>query len=425
MKKTIVVILTALLVIGSLSIGAFAASSYFGYGAEVVASDVKMVKTGILGKKLCFSDADFKSALCIADFESITVTEIPSSTEGTLLIGGRRVGEGRVIKQKNLGALVFVPASDTVSEARFSFCAEGYMGGAEIECIMKFIGKVNYAPEIDSTAALTAVMTQENISVFGNLSATDPEGDEIEYIIVSYPKKGMTELVDTATGRFSYTPSEGYTGKDSFVYVARDEYGNYSEPIKVNIKVNERMCDTVYTDMEGREEYNGAVAMTAMGVMGGKLLGDDLYFLPDEAVSRAEFVALALKSAGIRADSTVSSTYFDDNDDIPVSLRGYVATAQRLGYVGGDFVDGRLLFSPNEAITKYEAARIMAAMLGADGETEESVFADDDDTPVWARAGVSAMKTLGIFDDCDSAESASAVTRADAADYLYRVSMIK
>lgn len=422
MKKVIATILLSLLILSAFGSSVFAGGSYFGYGASVVASRVTLVKTGLLGKKLCFTDADFKSALCIGDFDSITVTSIPKSTEGTLLLGGRRVGVGRVIKQKNLGALVFVPASDKVEESGFRFAVKDYAGGAEIECVLKFIGKVNYAPEISEKSSVGAVTTQQSIPVFGRLSATDPEGDGIEYIIVSYPKYGRIDLQEE-TGRFSYTPNGGYLGKDSFSYVARDEYGNYSEPKRAEVRINERMCSAVYTDMLSREEYNGAVAMTAMGVMDGRLIGDDTYFLPDEELSRAEFVAMALKSRGIKADSTVSKTYYDDDGDIPTSLKGYVATAERLGITLGDFVDSKLVFKPNEPITRYEAAKIMAALLGTEGGEEDEVFSESESIPVWARGGVSLMLTVGIFDECDAIESEKKVTRADAADYLYRLSM--
>ena len=393
--------------------------AYFGFGAAVVASDVKMIKTGLLGQKLSFSDGDFKSALCITDFDTVTITDIPSSTEGTLLLGGRRVGKGRVIKRKNLGTLVFVPASNTVNESKFKFTVDGYGGGAEIECIMKFIDKVNYAPKIEEQSTAT-IKTQESITVYGELCASDPEGDILEFIIVSYPKRGTLTLIDSETGRYSYTPTNNFVGEDKFTYVVRDEYGNYSKPSAEKLKVIERMCDTVYKDMEEREEYNAAVAMSAMGVMGGELIGDDLYFHPDEAVSRAQFVSMSMKCAGIRADTTLGSTYFDDDADIPTSLRGYVATAQRLGLVDGDFTDGKLLFSPNEEITKYEAAKILATLLGADGGDEERVFAGEENIPVWARAAVSAMYTFGIFSN-DEATLSEPVTRADIASYLYKL----
>ena len=400
-------------------------SAFFGLGAQVVASDVNMIKTGLIGQKICFTDGDFKSALALSDFDTITITEIPSSTEGTLLISGRRVGKGRVIKRKNLGSLVFIPASDSVSECKFKFTVDGYAGGAEIECILKFIDKVNYAPEaIGDSVGASNISTQESISVYGNLEATDPEGDALDFIIVTYPKRGVLTLTESDSGRYCYTPNDGYTGKDKFTFVARDEYGNYSEPVTVTVKVTDRMCDTVYRDMEEREEYNAAVAVTAMGIMNGRQVGDDLYFEPDITVTRAEFVAMAMKCAGIRADSSLTSTYFDDDADISPSLKGYIATAQRIGLVNGDFKNGNLVFSPNEEITRYEAAKILATLIGSDAEGEESVFATDNDIPVWARAGVYAMCSLGIFDGEDSASLSDKITKADVAEYLYKMSRI-
>lgn len=399
-------------------------SAYLGSGAAVVAADVNLIKTGLIGQKLVFSDTDFKTALCLSDFDTITVTKIPSSTEGALLLGGRRVGEGRVIKRASLASLVFVPASDSVTECRFAFKVDGYAGGAEIECIMKFISKVNYAPEAGVVDTERTVKTQAEISLWGNLTAEDPEGDEITYMIVSYPKRGTLTLDKGGSGRYSYTPSEGFIGTDSFTYVARDEYGNWSKPVSVTVRVNERMCEVSYVDMEERAEYGAAVALTAMGVMAGTLVGDDMYFSPDSVVTRAEFVAMAMKTSGVRPDSTLSVSFFDDDSEIPASLRGYIATAQRIGLVNGDFKDGKLLFSPNESITKYEAAKIMAALVGADGESEEDVFASDDGVPVWARSAISAMRTLGIFDSEDTALT-EVITRADTAEYLYRMAEVK
>lgn len=422
MKKILSLALALVMSFAILVQGGISAAAFFGSGAKVVAADVNMIKTGLIGQKICFTDGDFKSALALSDFKSITITEIPSSTEGTLLLSGRRVGKGRVIKRKNLGALVFIPASDAVTQCKFKFTVDGYAGGAEIECILKFIDKVNYAPEaIGDAVGVAGVKTQESISVWGTLEAHDPEGDALEYIIVSYPRRGVLTLTESDNGRYCYTPVDGYTGKDKFTFVVRDEYGNYSEPVTVTVRVNERMCETVYRDMEEREEYNAAVAVTAMGIMNGKQVGDDLYFEPDQTVSRAEFVAMAMKCAGIRADSTMTSTYFDDDGDISPSLKGYIATAQRVGLVSGDFKDGKLLFSPNEAITRYEAAKILSTLIGSDAEGEESVFATDNDIPVWARAGVYAMCSLGVFRADDNATLSENITRADVAEYLYRI----
>jgi len=425
MKKLLTVLLTLLFLTASVSVSALAIGS-FGYAAEVLSSEVNLIKTGLRGQNITFSDADFKSTLCTADFDTVTITKIPPSTEGTLMLSGRRVKEGRTIKRRNLASLVFVPTSEDVTESRFYFKADGYIGDEEIECILKFIDRVNYAPSVDYDAVSAAtVRTQEGVGVYSRLSGCDPEGDALDFIIVSYPKRGRLELTDKSEGRYCYTPDDGYTGSDKFSYVVRDEYGNYSRVATVNLRVNQRMCDVVYYDMESRSEYGAAIAMTAMGVMDGRVLGDGQYFEPDKTVTRAEFVAMAMKSLGIRRDSTLDKSFFDDDGDIPTALRGYVATAQRLGVISGDFKDGALLFSPNEDITRYEAARIMSALVGADGEGEESVFADYESVPIWARSGVGAMLTLGVFDEDTAKALGEKVTRADTASYLYKLSSNK
>jgi hypothetical protein len=381
-------------------------------GAQIVASDVKMVKCGLAGHKITFTDGDFKSALCISDFDSVTVTRIPTSLEGTLLLGGRRVGEGKEIKRKNLGGLIFVPASKSVTECSFAFKVDG---GSEIECIIKFTDKVNYAP---TASEIPTVRTQAGITVYSRLNAIDPEGEEPEFIIVSYPRNGRVCLLDGE--KFCYTPNEDFIGADKFSFVARDSCGNYSQPVNVAIEVSNRMCEVGYIDMEERAEYNAAVAMTAMGIMGGEIVGDDVYFNPDGRVSRAEFVSLAMKSMGIRADSTLTTSYFDDNDEIPASLLPYVATAQRIGLINGDFNGEKLLFSPNTPITKYEAAKIMAALMNVSESEEDTSYTEDGNVPVWARPSVSAMTMLGIFDESDASGK---VSRADAAEYLYKMTL--
>ena len=305
-KKIISATLSAILLIGS--IFSISASAGFGSGVAVVASEAKIIKTGIFGQKIIFSDLDFKQGLAITDFEKIEIKSIPLSTEGTLLLAGRRVKEGTIIKRKNIGALVFVPASKNISECKFSFTTKDFAEGAEVDFIIKFTDKVNYAPEIDESVS-ASVSTQREISVFGQMSATDKEGDSIEYMVVSYPKAGMLRVTDKESGEYVYTPPENFTGTESFSYVARDAWGNFSKLCKVKIDVDERMSEVVYSDMTEHPQYNAAVTLTAMGVMDGKMIGDGTYFMPEETVSRAEFLTMAMKCAGISGDKSTSKSF--------------------------------------------------------------------------------------------------------------------
>ena len=413
MKKGLVLFLLISVIVGT--IGGISISANLGSGAQVIANNVKLIKTGLFGQKLVFSDTDFKTALAITNFKSVKITSLPASTEGTLIFAGRRVSEGQEIRRKHIGSLVFIPASADVGEAKFTFKVDS---GDEVECVLRFIDKVNMAPKTEASDGY--LTTQASIPAYGMLSAEDPEGDDTEFIIVSYPKSGVLSFTDQEMGKYKYEPGNNFVGYDSFCYVVRDEYGNYSRPVEVDIKVVDRLCSAVYVDMTEREEYGAAVAMTAMGIMCGSIVGDDTYFSPDVEVSRAEFVAMAMKSLGIRADSTIKSSYFDDNGDIPASLVGYVATAQRAGIVNGTFDAGKLLFRPNEAITKYEAASIMSLLLNISESEEDASYSEDSAVPMWARSSVSAMTMLGILDGSDATGK---VTRADAAEYLYKMNL--
>jgi hypothetical protein len=244
----------------------------------------------------------------------------------------------------------------------------------------------------------------------------------LDFIIVSYPKYGTLSLDTDKSGEFKYSASESYSGTDKLLYVARDEYGNYSKPATVYLKVTERMSEVVYEDMTDSKSYNAAVAMTAMGIMNGKRIGDGMYFMPEEAVTRAEFVAMAMKSVGIRSDTTLTASFFDDNDEIPEPLLGYVATAQKCGFINGSFDGKELKFRPNDAITRYEAAIILANIYSTESDETVSVALDDiTDIPVWARSAVTAMYTMRIFEASDDMTLTDSVTRADVASYLYRI----
>ena len=418
-KKILSALLSALLLIST--VFCVGASAGFGSGVSVVASEAKIIKTGIYGQKIIFSDLDFKQGLGIADFEKIEIKSIPLSSEGTLLLAGRRVKEGTIIKRKNIGALVFVPASKNLEECKFSFTTEDFAEGAEVDFIIKFTDKVNYAPEISESIS-ASVSTQREISVFGQMSATDKEGDEIEYMIVSYPKSGTLRVSDKESGEYVYTPPANFTGSDSFSYVARDEWGNFSKLCKVKIDVSERISEVVYSDMTDHRQYNAAVTLTAMGVVSGKVIGDGTYFMPEEAVSRAEFLTMAMKCAGIKSDKSTSASYFDDNGDILEAHLPYVKAAARLGIINGEFKDGKLLFRPNDTITKSEAAMIIAKLVDTSSVSASLTFSDTQTVPVWARDKISALCSMGIISyDGDLIDGKAEVTRADAIEYLYNM----
>ncbi len=397
------------------------AAPYSSFGK--LTADIPMVKSGLRQNAgVCFTEADFKQALGLARFEAITVTSLPDARDGVLKLSQMKVQEGQTIRAEYLSSLTFVPTSASVSQATFTFTCDDYAGGAPMTCVVRILEKVNAAPQIDSAESTLAVSTQSGITVYGTLISLDPENDQLTYIVTAYPQKGTLSMEDIHSGNFKYTPQEGYTGKDSFSYVVRDACGNYTKQQKVTISVNKKKIDMDYEDMAGHIAYNAALEASANRWMLGTLSGNGMYFGPDQTVSRGEFVAMVMKAMNMTPSAGLVDSCFDDNQDIPVSVRPYVATAQEKGYVIGSFEGDGLYFHADAAVTRAEAAVILNRILDLSAPTSSPVFSDGDTVPVWAADAVSALYDAGILNATASGIAATApLTRADTAMMLVQI----
>ncbi|MBP3437096.1 MAG: cadherin-like domain-containing protein [Clostridia bacterium] len=421
MKQKIFPLFLALLMLFSASIIP-AHATLLSPAVSVLAKDAVLVKSGYMGQSVYFSQSDFKQALGTTDISLITIESLPDEKTGVLKLASSRVDKGQSISVAVLDLLKFIPADETVTEASFSFTAGKAAGGAEIACSIRLIDKKNQAPTVSEYSPL-AVETQKGISYFGTLAASDPDGDELTYRIISYPKYGTVTLTDSKSGEYRYTPATRFTGKDSFTFVVRDEYGNYTTPTTVSIKVSPRNSTLVYADMKDHPALLASLVLTEKGLMMGRLSGDNLYFDPEETVSRGEFTVMAMKSAGISAIEGLTDTCFDDNEDISEEIRPYIATAQMLGFVNGSFDGTGLYFEPNRPITRAEASVILCHILGMEFPEEQPVFAPDESSPVWARPALSALSLSGALSKCEDGlwNANIPLSRADTARMLYTV----
>lgn len=70
------------------------------------------------------------------------------------------------------------------------------------------------------------------------LWVTDPDGDPLLYRIDTNPTNGTVVVKNASTGAYEYTPNPGFTGMDSFTFLANDGTGD-SNSGKVTISVKE------------------------------------------------------------------------------------------------------------------------------------------------------------------------------------------
>ncbi len=425
MKKKIIISLAAVLTV-AIGLGVFLGiSPEFGGGnlsfaTSVLAEDYSMIKSGKVGEDICFSKSDFEKTLGVESACDITITALPDESEGILKVGDVRLNVGDTVSADSLDMLIFTPASIS-KESSFSFTACGYMGGAEMKCKLLQRDGDNTAPSAGSATA--TVSTQKNISIWGRMDSIDPENDKTEYFVVSFPEKGRLEIL-SGYGDFKYTPDADYTGNDSFSYIVRDCWGSFSEIATVNIKVEKNKIDLEYLDMLDCSAHNASLVLASEKIMLGKLCGDGMYFMPNESVSREEFVSMAMKAAGIEKIAGLENTCFDDDSEISDSLRPYIATAQKLGFINGSFDGNGLVFRPKSAITRAEAAVIVSNMLNLTVSTSSTpTFSDIEEIPSWAKGSIIAVYQNKIFSvtalDQMTIDANEELTRAQTAETLY------
>ncbi len=392
---------------------------------DVIANQNQMAIAGISGNALGFSAERFACAMNLSELDSITVTALPDVSCGALYVGSSAVSVGQRLSASDISLMTYEEAKTGVGKrASFEFTVND--GAYDIICNIYMIDSVNYSPTVKMASYVSLNNeTYKDVMVSGVLSAHDPEGDELTYEIVKYPAHGLLTLDNKALGTYTYTPNPSYTGSDSFSYVVRDKYGNYSTSAKVTIEVNAQRTSTVYSDMLGDELYSHAIAVTESGLMNGVQVGNYFYFEADREVSRSELIVTAMNAIGIKNIPEVSNTGFADDAEISPAMKGYISLAYTKGYISGIKQDGAIYFKPDEKVTLSEAAVIISNMIGYAKPDVTPAFADAESIPSWSNAAIESLYTLGILEFPDKTVSAgNIVTRGDMAKLLNKTMQV-
>ncbi len=359
MKRICIIFMSVILLLSILIILPQAALTY---AVNNLAEQCTIVVSAKSGEDAVFRDADIRQALGVASYPSLTILSLPDPSSGVLKLGTLRVSAGQVIHRSEVGRLTFTPTSELVSEACFTLRIGNLSGGAALKCFIRFQDKVNNAPTAAREAAECFFSTRKNASLWGTMAGYDPDGDALTYLIVSYPENGTLRDVDASAGGFRYTPRAGFSGRDSFSYVVRDAYGNYSAISKVDITVDKRTWDIELSDTAKGVVADAAYRMVNANIMSVERNGYAVYFHPSGNMNRAEFLVAAMKATGNSAETSAAWRH-DDHTDIPVMARPYVDAATAAGYLTPTWEAG-LYFHPDKTVTCAEAYRLLTRILG-------------------------------------------------------------
>ena len=271
------------------------------------------------------------------------------------------------------------------------------------------------APENAPAARDLEIRTYRGIPYQGQLEGTDPDGGDLTFAVVDQPKKG-TVTVEGAN--FTYTPKNNAAGADSFTYTAANSAGIMSPPAVVTVTIEKTRSGVTYADTDAATA-TAAQDLAEQGIFTGAKIGEKWYFEPDRTVSRGEFLAMTMETAGIEV-TDVTMTGFCDDEAIPTWARSYAAAGVAEGIVQGKPTEHGAAFSCGEPISYSEAATVLNRVLNLGDVELEVWYADRDAVPSWAAQAVGNMEALNVLSvgsfGSDGLETA--VTRADAARML-------
>lgn len=394
-------------------------------GVNVIVNSQSMALSAQKGESVRFSADVFARALNLSEIETVTLTSIPPASDGELRVGSTVVTGEQTLSAAALSLMTY-SASPGIKNTELKFRVNNLP--YEMTCKLYSLDAPNYAPTFGVTPQIEkAVSTYQSVTYFGTLSCYDPDGDESFIEVVGYPEKGILIFDNAAVGSYRYIPYDNASGKDSFVCVARDKYGNYSPSLTVSLEIKRSESSARFVDLTDSPYHNAALCLNEKGIMSGTQVGTSLYFYPDREVSRAEFIAMTMSAAGINNVNKIEKTVFADDADIPENMKSYIGAAYDLGYIKGTLVDGKLCFEPMKTITRAEAAVMLANfMKNIDMPTYKPVFDDADSIPSWAQSSLSGLCAIGVISKTENGiEPNAKVTRADAAVMLANFMSLK
>ncbi len=147
----------------------------------------------------------------------------------------------------------YTPNPDFFGNDSFTYTISDGNGGFDTATVNVAVANINDTPIANNDNYNMNQDTTLNVPAPGVLTNdTDADGDTLTatYVVGNGPNNGMLTL--NADGSFSYTPDAGFTGLDTFDYVANDGSVD-SNVATVTITINDTQAPTVNASVARRD----------------------------------------------------------------------------------------------------------------------------------------------------------------------------
>ncbi len=365
----------------------------------------------------CFTATDFHEDEKLA---GVCITHLPDAATGTVMLGCRVIRSGDILTADQLAEMTFCPLRTEENQDATVTYLPIFENRVDPSATMTI--SIRGKEDKEPVAQDSAIETYKNLPNEGKLNASDPEGEALTYSLVRKPKRG--EVTINENGSFLYTPKKNKVGVDSFTFTAADPAGNVSREATVTVQILKPTDSTQYTDTVGNSCRFAAEWMGNTGLFVGEKVAGEACFYPEKNVSRGEFLAMVVQALEIPIQEVSDMSL---PEDTPQWLKPYLAAAMRSGLTAGLPETENGSFLADEAITGAEAAVMLQNALDlsisqqtmVSASEEAAVTEAQEEIPAWASVSLTAMSENGI-----DLNATAPLTRADAAQVMYRVSQL-
>jgi hypothetical protein len=169
------------------------------------------------------------------------------------------------------GSFSYVPATGFSGTDTFTYEATNGLNTSAAATVTLVVNPVNQPPQVSAVSYTAVENNTLSVAAASGVLATavSPQGLALTAHVVSGPahESSTTAFTLNTNGSFSYTPAQGFTGTDSFTFIARDSNGLTSTPATVTISVQD-VPSTVISSSDSVTE-NTPKTVATPGVLAG------------------------------------------------------------------------------------------------------------------------------------------------------------